>query len=77
MSFTGYSRQKNPVQTGKKSSSSDLIFQTGELQKSSADRKKDCISKQDRNAKTISNDLAICVLFELIELYSFKKVTYT
>jgi hypothetical protein len=32
--FTGYSSQKNPVQTRKKIS----IFQTGELQKSSADR---------------------------------------
>jgi hypothetical protein len=36
LNFTGYSRQKNPVQTKKKSSSSKLIFQTGELQKPGA-----------------------------------------
>ena len=38
LNFTGYSRQKNPVQTRKKSSSSNSIFQTGELQKLGADR---------------------------------------
>ena len=38
LNFTGFSRQKNPVQTRKKFSSSKSKFQTGELQKSSADR---------------------------------------
>ena len=50
LNFTSYSRQKNPVQTrkkmlinfysklGKKSNSTNWIFQTEELQKSSTDR---------------------------------------
>ena len=36
--FAGYTGSKNPVQTRKKSSSSNLKFQTGEFKKSSADR---------------------------------------
>ena len=42
LNFTG-SRQKNPVLTRKKNSSSSSIFQTEELQKSRADRQGDCV----------------------------------
>ena len=38
LNFTGYNRQKTLFQTWKKSSPSNSIFQSGQLQKSSADR---------------------------------------